>query len=223
MFDNERPVISALNWVPDFARGRVRDLRARWAYEEIGKPYDVELLDISDRREDYTDWQPFNQVPAMRDGQVEMFETGAILLRIGEEDERLLPREAQARWRTISWLFAALNSVEPALTQVTFVSFFHADKPWSAEAAEVLKPFARKRLQRLVDALGDKDWLAGDFSIADIAMSTVFLAGDEGLVEEQPRLAAYRDRAFARPAYRRALDAQLGDFKADPPKQMEGV
>lgn len=220
----DKPVISAFDWVPDFAKGRVRDLRVRWAYEEIGQPYDTYLLNAGQPRgADYVSWQPFDQVPALRDGEVEMFESGAILLRIGERDERLLPREEQARWQAISWLVAALNSVEPALAQVSFITIFHADKPWATDAAAAMRPFAQRRLRRLADALGDRDWLAGDFSIADIAMATAFLAGEDSLVEEQPRLVAYRNRAHARPAYRRALEAQLGDFTAEPPKQMQGA
>jgi len=217
------PLVSAFNWVPDFAKGRVRDLRVRWAYEEIGRPYETLLLNAGEPRgEEYVRWQPFDQVPALRDGDIEMFESGAILLRIGEQDEQLLPVEEQARWTAISWLVAALNSVEPAVAQVSFLTFFHADKPWAADAAEGMKPFARRRLQRLADALGGKDWIAGEFSIADIAMVTSFLTDGSELVEEQPSLVAYRDRAHARPAYKRALQAQLDDFHAEPPRAAEG-
>ena len=218
------PVVSAFGWVPDFAKGRVRDLRVRWALEEAGQRYDTVLLDASrPRGADYIAWQPFDQVPAYRDGEVEMFESGAILLRIAEEYPGLLPTDPQARWQALSWLFAAYSSIEPAIMQHITVAFFHADKPWSAGAAEALKSFAQLRLQRLVDALGDKEWLAGEFSIADIALIVAFKSADEELIEEQPRLAAYRARAEARPAYIRALDAQLADFSNTPPQPKEGV
>ena len=218
------PVVSAFGWVPDFARGRVRDLRVRWALEEVGQRYYTVLLDASrPRGEDYLAWQPFDQVPAYRDGEVEMFESGAILLRIAEDYRALLPPEPQARWQAISWLFAALNSVEPSLMQLTTVSLFHRDKPWSADAAAALRPFAQQRLKRLCDALGDKDWLAGDFSIADIALIIALKSADDELIAEQPRLAAYRARAQARPAYIRALDAQLADFSDTPPQPSRGV
>jgi len=208
------PVISAFHTVPDFAKGRVRDLRVRWAYEEIGAPYDTCLLNaMQPRGEDYVCWQPFDQVPALREGELEMFESGAILLHIAEKHGGLLPREEQARCQAISWLFAALNSVEPALMTMVMFALFHRDKPWAVEAVETVKPFARQRLQRLADALGDREWLAGEFSIADIAMVTVINTDMAGLVEEQPTLAAYRERAFARPAYKRALAAQLADFR----------
>jgi len=214
------PVVSAFAWVPDFARGRVRDLRVRWALEEVGQRYDTFLLDATTPRDgDYLSWQPFDQVPAYRDGEVEMFESGAILLRIAEDHGHLLPEEQQARWQAISWLLAALNSVEPSLMQIVTVALFHRDKPWSAEAAAALRPLAQRRLQRLADALGTRDWLADEFSIADIAMATTFLNADDDLIAEQPRLVAYRDRAFARPAYVRALAAQLADFTDRPPSK----
>ena len=207
------PVISAFHWVPDFARGRVRDLRVRWAYEEIGQPYETHLLHAGiPRGQDYLSWQPFDQVPALREGEIEIFESGAILLFIGEQDERLLPRDTTVRWQTISWLFAALNSVEPAVSLPMLLGFFSAEQPWSDDAQNSTKPFARKRLQRLADALGEKDWLTGTFSIADIAMVTTFLTDGAELVDEHPRLTAYRERAHARPAYQRALKAQMDDF-----------
>jgi len=209
----ERPIVSAFYRVPDFAKGRVRDLRVRWAYEEVGVPYETHLLDaMQPRGQDYVGWQPFDQVPALRDDEVEMFESGAILLHIAEKHGALLPRGEQGRCQAISWLFAALNSVEPALTQMVTFALFLSDKPWSAEAVDAVTPFARQRLKRLADALGEREWLAGEFSIADIAMVTVLHTDMAGLVEEQPALSAYRQRAFARPAYRRALEAQLADF-----------
>lgn len=208
-----RPIISAFHTVPDFAKGHVRDLRLRWAFEEVGVPYDTYLLNaMQPRGADYVGWQPFDQVPALREGAVEMFESGAILLRIAQEHGALLPDGEQDRWRAISWLFAALNSVEPAIMMLVTHALFHQDKPWSGEAVEAVKPFVRERLKRLSEALLEREWLAGEFSIADIAMATVLASAMDGVVEEQPAVAGYRDRALSRPAYRRALDAQFADF-----------
>ena len=188
------PCLTAFDWVPEFARGLVRDLRIRWAFEEIGRPYDTKLLGaMNPRPDDYLDWQPFDQVPAFADEGLKFFETGAILLYLGEQDERLLPTDGQDRWTAISWLFAGLNSVEPQIGRLVTYDIFHADK----------------------------DWLAEQFSIADIMMVTVLnnLRHTE-MVAKYPALAAYHQRGIDRPAYKRALEAQLGDF-ADAPPQME--
>jgi glutathione S-transferase len=212
-----RPVLTAFDWVPEFARGLVRDLRVRWALEEIGRPYDTELLNArAPRSEEYVARQPFDQVPAFRDGDLDLFETGAILLYLGERDERLLPAEGQARWAAISWLFSALNSVEPVVQRIVSYDIFHKDKPWAPEAREASLGLCKQKLRRVTDALKGKDWLAGQFSIADIAMVTVLNnLRHTDLVAEQPALAAYKARGEARAAYRRALDAQFADFTAE--------
>jgi glutathione S-transferase len=193
-----RPVLTAFDWVPEFARGLVRDLRVRWALEEIGRPYDTELLNArAPRSEEYVARQPFDQVPAFRDG-------------------RLLPAEGQARWAAISWLFSALNSVEPVVQRIVSYDIFHKDKPWAPEAREASLGLCKQKLRRVTDALKGKDWLAGQFSIADIAMVTVLNnLRHTDLVAEQPALAAYKARGEARAAYRRALDAQFADFTAE--------
>ncbi|OYW45325.1 MAG: hypothetical protein B7Z08_12980 [Sphingomonadales bacterium 32-68-7] len=211
---SDLPLVTAFDWVPDFAKGLVRDLRVRWAFEEIGAPYATELLDArTPRPEPYLARQPFDQVPAFREGDLDIFETGAILLYLGERDDRLLPLETHARWTAISWLFAALNSVEPFVTRVTTYDLFHNDKAWMPDAREAAVGLCLKRLQRLSDALDGKDWLAGSFSVADIAMVTVLNnLRHTGLVAEYPALAAYQARGEARPAYKRALDAQYADF-----------
>jgi len=220
----DKPVISAFCRAPDFAKGRVRDLRIRWAFEELGLHYDTHLLDaMSPRDEDYLRWQPFGQVPALRDGEVAMFESGAILLYLAQRHGALLPEEPQARWQAVSWLFAALNSMEPPLMMLPLLTLVHGDEPWSAEAQAAIRPFVAQRFQRLGDALGEREWLAGTFSIADIAMASLFLIGIADLAAGQPRLAAYRDRAFARPAHQRARAAQLADFVEDAPTPMEGA
>ena len=218
-------VVSAFNWVPDFARGNVRDLRVRWALEEIGRPYGTALLDATrPRGADYTCWQPFGQVPALREGGLSMFESGAILLYLGEDEERLLPREQQARWQAVSWLIAALNSVEPYLTKLIELRLFRREEPWAGAAFEAMRPGAEKRLAQLSDALGDSDWLAGRFSVADIAMVSVLrLAEAMDLLAPHPNLSAYVARGTARPAYARALQAQLDDFEDNPPGPIEAA
>ena len=214
MSTSPRPVVTAFDWVPELVRGLVRDLRVRWALEEIGRPYDTELLSArAPRPQEYLARQPFDQVPAFRDGALELFETGAILLYLGERDERLLPAEGQARWTATSWLFSALNSVEPFVQRIAIYDLFHKDKPWVPEARELSVELCRKKLARLDAALAGKDWLAGRFSVADIAMVTVLnILRHTELVAEYPALAAYKARGEARPAYKRALDAQLADF-----------
>jgi glutathione S-transferase len=208
--------ITAFDWVPDFARGFVRDLRPRWACEEIGLDYAEHLISAIDRPADHFHHQPWGQVPVLRDGDVELFESGAILLHLAEKDAALLPREAQARATTLSWLFAAFNSVEPMFFELANVDLFAAGQEWATLRRPGLIDVLRGRLARLAGALGDKPWLAGDFTVADIAMASVLRQGVEaGLVAEQPRLQAYLDRCLARPAFDRALTAQLAAFRED--------
>ena len=216
-----RPVVTAFDWVPEFARGLVRDLRVRWALEEIGRAYDSELLNAcAPRPEEYLARQPFDQVPAFADGDLKLFETGAILLYLGEQDERLLPADGQARWTAISWLFSALNSVEPFVTRITHYDLFQKDKPWMPEAREASLGLCQKKLERVNNALEGKDWLVGGFSVADIAMVTVLNnLRHTDLVAEYPALAAYKARGEARPAYKRALAAQYADFVEEPAPQ----
>ena len=213
-----RPVVTAFEWVPEFARGLVRDLRVRWALEEIGRPYDSELLNArAPRPQEYLARQPFDQVPAFTDGDLRIFETGAILLYLGEHDERLLPAAGQDRWTAIAWLFSALNSVEPVAQRIVIYDVFHKDKPWAPDAREASLGLCKQKLGRVDDALAGKDWLAGSFSVADIAMVTVLnVLRHTDLVAEYPALAAYKARGEARPAYRRALEAQYADFTPEP-------
>ena len=219
MSSQPRPVVTAFSWVPEFARGLVRDLRVRWALEEIGRPYDTDLLNArSPRPDEYLARQPFDQVPAFRDGELDIFETGAILLYLGEQDDRLLPAGGQPRWTAISWLFSALNSVEPVIQRIVSYDVFHKDKTWAPDARAASLGLCQQKLKRVADALAGKDWLAGRFSIADIAMVTVLNnLRHTDLVAEYPALAAYKARGEARPAYKRALDAQMADFKEDEP------
>ncbi|MBV9252506.1 MAG: glutathione S-transferase family protein, partial [Acetobacteraceae bacterium] len=164
--------------------------------------------------------QPFEQVPAFRDEGLEIFESGAILLYLAEKHDALLPKDEQARWHAIAWLFAALNSVEPACTRYFAYAVFNSDKEWAAGAKETVEPLVRQKLKRVSDALGGSDWLAGEFSIADIMMVTVLNSlKNTDFVAEYPNLAAYHARGTERPAYQRALQAQLADFDAPPPQR----
>jgi glutathione S-transferase len=215
--DREQDIeLVAFDWVPDFARGFVRDLRPRWACEETGLPYRSRLISAVERPADHYADQPWGQVPVLRDGGVTLFESGAILLHLGEKDERLLPREPQARASAISWLFAAFNSVEPFVFELSNVDLFSKDEPWAPLRRPSLVEMLGGRLDRMSDALGEREYLAGRFSVADIAMATVLRElGETDLVSSRPALQAYLDRCLARPAFGRALKAQLADFKPD--------
>ncbi len=209
--------ITAFDWVPDFARGFVRDLRPRWACEELGLDYAEKLISAVDRPADHYKLQPWGQVPVLRDGDLTLFESGAIMLHLAAKDARLLPIGAQARADATAWVFAALNSVEPMMFELGNVDIFSKDEEWAKLRRPGLLDFIRTRFGRLSDALGDKDYLVGDFSIADIAMATVLREGVEaGLVAEFPRLATYLDRCTARPAFQRAMDAQLASLSKEP-------
>lgn len=207
-------VVSAMRNVPDFAHGLVRDIRVRWALEEIGRPYSTELYEGMQPRPDaYRQWQPFGQIPAFRDEKVALFETGAILLYLGQDEERLLPRDEQARWRATSWLIAALNSVEPMLMQIVSLDVFNADKDWAKAARPAAVEFAEMRLRSTADALGDQDWIAGEFTLADIMLVTVMRnVRHTNMVAKYPNLAAYQTRGEARPAFRQALADQAADL-----------
>jgi glutathione S-transferase len=211
--------ITAFKQVPDFAQGLVRDLRVRWALEEAGLDYRVRLLGTP-RPADYVQDQPFDQVPCFSDGRVRIFESGAIVQYVGEKSEALLPREAQARYRAIQWAYAALNSVEPAILNVFAVTIFHADQEWAKLRRPGAEEFARLKLKRVSDWLGEKQWLEGDsFTIGDLIMVTVLrFLNHTSIVAEFPNLAAYQKRGESRPAFQRALSAQLADFAANQPQ-----
>jgi glutathione S-transferase len=208
--------VSAFRWVPDGARGYVRDLRVRWALEEAGLPYRARLLEQGDQdKDDYRALQPFGQVPIFEEDGHTLFESGAIVLHIGERCEVLLPRDPGARARAVQWMFAALNSVEPFLMNVALIDFFYADEEWAKLRRPGAVAFAQRRLSGLAKALGDKPYLDGDrFTAGDLMMCTVLRILDRTeIVKDIPRLAGYIERCTGRPAFRRALDAQLGDFR----------
>jgi glutathione S-transferase len=215
--------ITAFAWVPEFAQGLVRDLRVRWALEEAGLDYRVRLLG-SPRPADYVKEQPFDQVPCFSDGEVKIFETGAIVQYIGEKSEVLLPRDAQGKYRAIQWTYAALNSVEPSIQNVFAVTVFYVDQEWAKLRRPDAEEFARLKLKRVSDWLGDKQWLEGDrFTIGDLVMATVLRnLNHTNMVAEFPNLAAYKKRGEARPAFQRALSDQLAVFAANQP-QPEGA
>ena len=212
--------ITAFRWVPGFARGLVRDLRIRWALEEIERPYRVRLLDaMNPRPAEYFLEQPFGQVPAFRDGEVQLFESGAILIHLGIEEERLLPRDRNQRMRAIAWLIAALNSVEPMIFELASIDLFNRGQEWTAQRRPQVVEKIEARLQLLADALGDQEWFEGRFSIGNLMMVSVLrnLRHTE-LVAAHPNLAAFVARGEARPAFQRALADQLAVFEQHQPE-----
>jgi glutathione S-transferase len=213
--------ITAFRWVPEFAQGVVRDLRARWALEEAGLDYRVRLLGAP-RPSEYLREQPFDQVPCFDDGKVKIFETGAIVQYIGEKSEALLPRDTQGRYRAIQWTYAALNSVEPALINLLLIDVFFTDEEWAKLRRPGATDFAKLKLKRVSDWLGEKQWLEGDrFTIGDLIMVTTlrFLRHTD-LVDQFPNLAGFLKRGEARPAFQQALSDQLAAFREHQP---EGV
>ena len=217
---NSSTEVTAFKWVPDFAQGLVRDLRIRWALEEIGRPYRVRLLDaLSPRPADYFDEQPFGQVPAFRDDQVQLFESGAILIHLGEQDERLLPADHAAKMRAIAWLIAALNSVEPAIFPLLMINVFNKGEAWAEEARPKFEARLEGRLKCLSDALDDKEWFEDRFTIGDlITIAMLRQLRGTGMLEKYPNLAALVARGEARPAFQRALADQLSVFEQNKPE-----
>src|SRR3954464_1226509 len=213
--------ITAFRWVPEFAQGVVRDLRARWALEEAGLDYRVRLLGMP-RPPEYLREQPFDQVPCFNDGKVKIFESGAIIQYIGEQSETLLPRDAQGRYRAIQWTYAALNSVEPAILNVVLIDVFYAGEEWAKLRRKGATEFARLKLKRISDWLGDKQWLEGDrFTIGALIMvPPLRFPRHTDIVAEFANLDAFLKRGEARPAFQRALNDQLATFREHEP---EGV
>jgi glutathione S-transferase len=210
--------ISAFAWVPPFAEGLVRDLRPRWALEEIGLPYKVQLLEGERPPEYYLD-QPFGQVPCYREGPLTIFETGAIVQHIGEKSEKLLPRDAVPRIRAIQWTYAALNSVEPAIQNLVAIDLFYTNEEWAKLRRPGAEDFTRLKLKRVADWLGDKEWLEDHFTIGDLMMASVLrILQHTDLVAEQSNLKAYVARAEQRPAFQRALADQIAVFKQHQPE-----
>lgn len=208
--------VTAFNWVPPFAQGSVRDIRVRWALEEAGLGYDDHLIGFEDQSTPaYRARQPFGQVPAFSDGKVEMFESGAIVLYIAQNSDALMPADDAGRAMVLTWLFAAMNSVEPYVAELAGIDLFHGDKDWAKARRSEAEAFLRKRLGDLQTALGDRRWFANDrFSAADILMTHVLRdLRHTDIVADFPALADYVARAEARPAFKRALADQLKPFR----------
>ena len=213
---NMIPTITAFERSPDRGQGLARDMRVRWAFEEVVQPYDVRLVSFEEMKQPgYRALQPFGQIPAYEDGDLELFESGAIVLHIAQSHAGLLPDSADARARAIAWMFAALTTVEPPIVEREVAVYLEGDKSWRDERLPMIDTRIRNRLGELSKCLGDAEWLDGAFSAGDLLMVTVLrrLQGSH-LVREFPNLAAYIARAEARPAYKRAFDAQLAVFTA---------
>lgn len=211
--------ITAFERSPDRGRGLARDMRVRWALEEVGQPYEVRLLSFAAMKEPaHKALHPFGQIPTYEEGDLALFESGAIVFHIAERHAGLLPEDSNGRARAIAWMFAALNTVEPPIFDRSLVMILERDQPWYEHRLRALDDLIRKRLDDLSARLGDADWLEGAFSAADILMVTVLrrLQGS-GILETYPNLAAYVARAEARPAYKRAFAAQLAVYNAAPP------
>jgi len=211
--------ISALKWVPEFARGQVRDLRVRWALEEAGLPYQSRLLEQGDQdKPEYRAQQPFGQVPVLEEDGLVLFESGAIVLHIGERSDTLLPREPGARARAVQWLIAALNSIDPFILEVVGIDLFHSNEEWAKLRRAGAVEFLQRRLAALSQALGDKPFLDGErFTAGDLMMTcTLRTLAYTDIVASHKPLAAYVERCTARPAFKRALEAHLADFRSGP-------
>src|SRR4051812_33237316 len=202
--------ITAYDRSPDGGKGLARDTRVRWALEEVGQPYQVRPVSFRAMKEPaHLALNPFGKIPTYEEGDFALFETGAIVLHIAERHAGLLPEDAHARARAIVWMFAALNTVEPPILELSIAKIQEADKPWAAERLPLVKDRVRERLAQLSLRLGDADWLDGAFSAGDLIMVSVLLRSrPSGLLDEYPNLAAYVARGEARPAYKRAFDAQ---------------
>jgi len=213
------PTITAFERSPDRGKGLARDMRVRWALEEVGQPYDVHLLSFNEMKEPaHRKLHPFGQIPTYEEGDLALFESGAIVFHIAERHAGLLPHDANARARAITWMFAALNTVEPPIFDRTIAALVEHDKPWYEERRPILDDRVRVRLGELSSRLGNADWLDAAFSAGDLLMVTVLRRlNGSGMLEKYPNLAAYVARGEARPAYKRAFDDQLAVFTGKPP------
>jgi glutathione S-transferase len=208
------PTITAFERSPDRGRGLARDMRVRWALEEVGQPYEVRLVSFREMKEPaHRALQPFGQIPTYQEGELALFESGAIVFHIAERHAGLLPDDANARARAIAWMFAALSTVEPPIVDREIATYLEGEETWYAQRLAVVEDRIRGRLGELSARLGDAGWLDGAFSAADLLMVHVLqrLSGS-GILEEYPNVAAYLARGEARPAFRRAFAAQLAVF-----------
>jgi glutathione S-transferase len=213
------PTITAFERSPDGGKGLARDMRVRWALEEAGQAYGVRLVSFGAMKEPaHRALNPFGQIPTYEEGDLVLFESGAIVFHIAERHAGLLPDDSNARARAITWMFAALNTVEPPIFELALARILDRDKTWFEQRLPVLENRVRDRLGELSTHLGDADWLDGAFSAGDLMMVTVLMrARASGVLDHYPSLAAYVARAQARPAYKRAFEAQLAVFTGRPP------
>src|SRR6202045_2121458 len=211
--------ITAFERSPDGGKGLARDTRVRWALEEVGQPYEVRLVSFGAMKEPaHLALHPFGQIPTYEEGDLALFETGSIVLHIAERHAGRLPDDADARARAITWMFAALNTVEPPILERETARLLESDKAWYEERLPLVEDRVRDRLDQLFGRLGDADWLNGAFSAGDLMMVSVLLRlKASGMLDEYPNLSAYVSRGEARPAYKRAFDAQLAVFTGKPP------
>lgn len=218
------PIITAFEQSPDRGQGLARDTRVRWALEEVGQPYKVRLVSFRAMKEPaHLSLHPFGQIPTYEEDNLALFETGAIVFHIAERHAGLLPNDANARARAITWMFAALNTVEPPILELANAMLLEGDKPWSVERLPLVRDRVRGRLDQLSARLGSADWLDGTFSAGDLLMVSVLLRlRTSGILDEFPNLAAYVARGEARPAYKRAFDAQLAVFMDKQRGRLEG-
>ena len=208
------PTITAFKQSPDRGRGLARDMRVRWALEEVGQAYEVRLVTFSEMKEPaHLARNPFGSIPTYEEGDLALFETGAIVLHIAEHHTGLFPGAADARARAIAWMFAALNTVEPPILDLQVAKLVESGETWAKERLPLVHDRIRDRLGLLSGRLGDADWLEGAFSAGDLMMVSVLIRlRSSGLLDEYPNLAAYVARGEARPAYKRAFAAQLAVF-----------
>jgi glutathione S-transferase len=213
------PTITAFEQSPDRGRGLARDMPVRWALEEAGQPYEVRLVSFGAMKEPaHRGLHPFGQIPTYEEGDLILFESGAIVFHIAEHCAGLLPRDANARARAITWMFAALNTVEAPILELQAAKFAEGDKPWSEHRLPLVVGRVRDRLRELSVRLGDADWLDGSFSAGDLMMVAVIRRlKASGLLDEYPNLSAYVARGEDRPAFKRAFEAQLAVFTGKPP------
>lgn len=208
--------LTTYKWVPDFAAPLMRAFRIRWALEEAGLPYRVRHVELGpeQRSPEHLARQPFGQAPAVEENGLTLFESGAIALYIAEKSEALLPKEPHGRERAIAWLIAALNSVENAVQELAVIDFFHANEAWTKERRPQVETFLRDRLHLLQQALGGRDYLEDRFTVGDLMMADVLRILDQSaFLTHFPDLLSYKKRCEARPAFRRAMEAQLADFR----------
>ena len=222
--DPNAPItITAFDWVPDFAKGHVRDLRVRWALEEVGQSYAVRLLAQGDQKEAaHRRLQPFGQVPTYEEGDLTLFESGAILWHIAERFPGLMPEDGHARAKALEWMIAALNTVEPYVSDRIMATLFEAAEPWSEQRLPAVDARLSERLKEAADRLGEAEWYTGSFTAGDLMMVSVLRALEgESLLDAHPNLAAYVARGTARPAFRRALADQMAGFTGNPPEGID--